>query len=162
MDTTLTDMVFTDVIIDVIIDTPIMRSTIMITTASANAARVRNDDQAQQLLAQPDKFRIDDENRTVYLSAIFDWFGQDFIPTHGDDPAFSWGDEKERAVMTFSDREVDDALFERLRPHCDDDALVVLTGLIALQNASSEFIAALDLPAQGLCWFPPRPAAAWI
>ncbi len=62
-------------------------------------------------------------------------------------------------AMTFSHREVDDALFDRLRRHYDDDPLVELTGLIALQNASSKFNAALDLPAQGLCRISPRPAA---
>ena len=62
-------------------------------------------------------------------------------------------------VMTFSDRAVGDALFDRLRRHYDDDALVELTGLIALQNASSKFNAALDLPAQGLCRIPSRPGA---
>lgn len=54
-------------------------------------------------------------------------------------------------AVTHSDREADDALFERLRPHFDDDAIVELTALIAFQNMSSKFNAALDLPAQGLC-----------
>lgn len=54
-------------------------------------------------------------------------------------------------AVTYSDREADDALFERLLSHFDDDALVELTGLIAFQNMSSKFNAALDLPTQGLC-----------
>lgn len=54
-----------------------------------------------------------------------------------------------------SDQEVDDALFAELRKHYSDDALVELTGLIAFQNMSSKFNAALDLPAQGFCeWRP--------
>jgi uncharacterized peroxidase-related enzyme len=54
-------------------------------------------------------------------------------------------------AMTFSDRNVTDEMVDRLRPHFDDDAIVELTALIAFQNASSKFNAALDLPAQGLC-----------
>lgn len=54
-------------------------------------------------------------------------------------------------AVTRSDIEVDDALFERLRLHYDDDAIVELTALIAFQNLSSKFNAALDLPSQGFC-----------
>lgn len=46
---------------------------------------------------------------------------------------------------------VDDALFARLREHFDDDAIVELTALIALQNASAKFNSALAIPAQGFC-----------
>ncbi|HKK18853.1 MAG TPA: carboxymuconolactone decarboxylase family protein [Opitutales bacterium] len=57
-------------------------------------------------------------------------------------------------AVTHSDRDPDDALFDRLRSHFDDDAIVELTALIAFQNMSSKFNAALDLPAQGLCELP--------
>jgi alkylhydroperoxidase family enzyme len=60
-------------------------------------------------------------------------------------------------AITYTDREADDALFARLRTHYNDDAIVELTGLIAFQNMSSKFNAALDLPAQGLCRLPPAP-----
>lgn len=46
---------------------------------------------------------------------------------------------------------VDDATFERLRAFFDDDAIVELTALIALQGASARFNAALRIPAQGFC-----------
>ncbi|MFU8848392.1 MAG: carboxymuconolactone decarboxylase family protein [Opitutales bacterium] len=59
-------------------------------------------------------------------------------------------------AVTHSDREADDALFKRLREHFDDDALVELTALIAFQNMSSKFNAALDLPSQGLCQLSPE------
>jgi alkylhydroperoxidase family enzyme len=65
-------------------------------------------------------------------------------------------DEAERAAlayadaMTLSDRDVDDALFARLRPHFDDDAIVELTATIAWENASSKFNRALRVPSQGL------------
>jgi AhpD family alkylhydroperoxidase len=71
-------------------------------------------------------------------------------------------DARERAAlayaeaMTFSDRRVDDALMARLRAHLDEDAVVELTGLVAFQNLSSKFNAALAVPAQGFCRLPPR------
>jgi len=46
---------------------------------------------------------------------------------------------------------VADETFDRLRVHFDDDAIVELTALIALQNASSKFNAALAIPSQGFC-----------
>ncbi len=52
--------------------------------------------------------------------------------------------------MTLSDRDVDDAFFERLRLHFDDDTLVELTETIAWENASSKFNRALRIPSQGL------------
>lgn len=64
---------------------------------------------------------------------------------------------RERAVlgwaeaMTDSRRRVDDARFARLRRELDDDAIVELTALVAFQNLSSKFNAALGVPAQGFC-----------
>jgi alkylhydroperoxidase family enzyme len=52
--------------------------------------------------------------------------------------------------MTLSDRDVDDAFFEQLRKHFDDDAIVELTETIAWENASSKFNRALRIPSQGL------------
>lgn len=52
--------------------------------------------------------------------------------------------------MTFSDRDVDDAFFARLRDRFDDDAIVELTETIAWENASSKFNRALRIPSQGL------------
>ena len=69
-------------------------------------------------------------------------------------------DARERAVldyaeaMTRSDRDVDDAMVERLREWFDDDGIVELTGLIAFQNMSSKFNSALDVPPQGFCKLP--------
>lgn len=54
-------------------------------------------------------------------------------------------------AMTCSDRQVDDALFAALRQDFDDDGLVELTALIAYQNMSSKFNAALAVPPQGFC-----------
>ena len=64
--------------------------------------------------------------------------------------------EAERAALayadaiTFTDRDVDDELFARLRAHYDDDAIVELTMIIAWENSSSKFNRALRIPSQGL------------
>jgi AhpD family alkylhydroperoxidase len=66
-------------------------------------------------------------------------------------------DEKERSAlsyaeaMTRSDRQIDDAVFERLRMQFSDDQILELTALIAYQNLSSKFNAALGVPSQGFC-----------
>ena len=71
-------------------------------------------------------------------------------------PAF---DERERLAleyadcMTLSDREVSDALFERLKRTFDDDTLIELTAAIAWENASSKFNRALRIESQEL-WRP--------
>lgn len=65
-------------------------------------------------------------------------------------------DERERVAlayadaMTYSDRDVDDDLFARVREHFDDDAIVELTEVIAWENASSKFNRALRVEANGL------------
>lgn len=58
-------------------------------------------DQTQAFIDHPDKFRIDHGDRIVYLSPIFDWFGEDFVSSYGSEPAFDWGDTTEQAVLTF-------------------------------------------------------------
>jgi alkylhydroperoxidase family enzyme len=82
------------------------------------------------------------------LWALEDWRGSNLF------------DERERAALeyaeavTLSDLEVDDVLMAQLRVHFDEDALVDLTALIAFQNMSSKFNAALDVPPQGFCRLP--------
>ncbi len=49
---------------------------------------------------------------------------------------------------------VDDALRDRIKQRWSDDTIIELTGLIAFQNLSSKFNAALDVPAQGFCSIP--------
>ena len=49
---------------------------------------------------------------------------------------------------------VDDDLRLRLKQRWSEDAIVELTGLIAFQNLSSKFNAALAVPAQGFCRLP--------
>jgi len=87
------------------------------------------------------------------LWALEDWRGSTLF------------DERERVAleyaeaMTLSDLEVGEELMARLKRQLDDDAIVELTALIAFQNMSSKFNAALAVPAQGFCRVPPaRPA----
>jgi len=73
-------------------------------------------------------------------------------------------DEREKAAlhyveaMTDSNRHSDPALIATLQHYFSDDAIIELTALIACQNMSSKFNAALGVPAQGFCTTPP-PAA---
>ena len=65
-------------------------------------------------------------------------------------------DDAERVALEYaecitrSDRDVDDALFERLRAHYSDEAIVELSAVVAWENASSKFNRALRVPSQGL------------
>ena len=69
-------------------------------------------------------------------------------------------DERERAalayaeVMTVTGCSAEEGLRAELRKLFGDDGVVELTGLIAFQNLSSKFNAALDVPAQGFCRLP--------
>ena len=54
-------------------------------------------------------------------------------------------------AMTYPDRGVSDALAAEVRRHFTEDEVVELTALVALQNLSSKFNAALGVPAQGFC-----------
>jgi AhpD family alkylhydroperoxidase len=69
-------------------------------------------------------------------------------------------DERERAALAFAEaatdpaRRVDEACFARLRACFDEPAILELTALVAFQNLSSKFNAALAVPAQGLCALP--------
>ena len=56
-------------------------------------------------------------------------------------------------AITVSDRDVDDALFERLREHYEEDAILELTAVIAWENASSKFNRALRIDSMNL-WKP--------
>jgi alkylhydroperoxidase family enzyme len=53
-------------------------------------------------------------------------------------------------AMTITGEEVTDAMFAELREEFSEDELVVLTEIIAWENASSKFNRALRVPSQGL------------
>ncbi|MGE0333946.1 MAG: carboxymuconolactone decarboxylase family protein [Gammaproteobacteria bacterium] len=69
-------------------------------------------------------------------------------------------DERERSALdyaeavTLSGPGVTDSQFDALRRHFTDDDIIELTGLIAFQNLSSKFNAALGVPPQGFCELP--------
>jgi len=63
-------------------------------------------------------------------------------------------------VVTTTGATVAPRLIERLRAEFSEEALIELTALIAFQNLSSKFNAALDIPSQGLCRAPAREAPA--
>lgn len=56
--------------------------------------------------------------------------------------------------VTRSDVQVKDEQIQELRNHFENDAVVELTGLIAFQNMSSKFNAALAIEPQGFCKLP--------
>ena len=68
--------------------------------------------------------------------------------------------ERERAALAYAGgvtdpaRGVGDALFARLGTHFTEQQILELTALIAFQNLSSKFNAALTVPAQGFCRLP--------
>lgn len=72
-------------------------------------------------------------------------------------PLFS---EREKAALAYADAVTDSNRraspdhFARLRRHFDDDAIIELTALIAFQNLSSKFNAALGVEPQGFCTVP--------
>lgn len=80
------------------------------------------------------------------IDALSDWRGS------------SRFDGEERLALEYAEamtlNRVDDDLRSRLKDHWGEDAIVELTGLIAFQNLSSKFNAALNVPAQGFCRLP--------
>lgn len=69
-------------------------------------------------------------------------------------------DRKERTVLeytdavTYTNQHVSSELMTRLKEYFNEDEIVELTGLIAFQNLSSKFNAALDVPSDGFCKIP--------
>lgn len=59
-------------------------------------------------------------------------------------------------AMTITEPGVSDGLRARLKRNWSDEVIIELTGLIAFQNLSSKFNAALDVPPQGFCRLPPK------
>lgn len=69
-------------------------------------------------------------------------------------------DVQERLALEYAEamtlNQVDEELRKRLKAQWSDDIIVELTGLIAFQNLSSKFNAALDVPSQGFCQLPAK------
>jgi len=116
---------------------PALRSLITVRISQINHCRFCVDINAATLLERgigEDKLR-----------ALEDWRGSNRF-TERERVALDYAE-----AITLSDREVDDALMAPLKAQFDDDAIVELTALIAFQNMSSKFNAALDVPPQGFC-----------
>lgn len=76
----------------------------------------------------------------------------DALADHAASPLFSDAEKvalEYADAMTDTNRDVDDALFARLRQHYDDDTIAGLTMIIAWENSSSRFNRAFRIPAQG-------------
>ncbi|ELW1645718.1 MULTISPECIES: carboxymuconolactone decarboxylase family protein [Enterobacter] len=65
--------------------------------------------------------------------------------------------DEERAALAFAEAvtatppQVDEAIKAQLKHHFTDEAITEMTALIAFQNLSARFNAALEIPEQGLC-----------
>jgi AhpD family alkylhydroperoxidase len=76
--------------------------------------------------------------------------------------------EREKAALayaeavTYSERQVTPEHLTRLGHHFDDDAVIELTALVAFQNLSSKFNAALGVEPQGFCHAAPQPKDAHL
>ncbi len=64
---------------------------------------------------------------------------------------------EERAALAYADAvtatppQVDDAMKALMKQYFTDNVITEMTALIAFQNLSARFNAALDIPSQGLC-----------
>ncbi len=56
--------------------------------------------QTAKFVASPHGFRVDRQEKEVYLSSIFKWYGKDFETTYGVDDKFD-GNSKQRAVLNY-------------------------------------------------------------
>ena len=57
-------------------------------------------------------------------------------------------------AMTYTDRQVDDALFAAVKKHFTEPQIVELTAAVALENFRSKFNVALGIESQGFCILP--------
>ena len=58
------------------------------------------EDQTKKFIASSQGFKINREQKIVYLSSIFKWYGQDWLPNYGTENKFT-GSKKEKAVLNF-------------------------------------------------------------
>jgi hypothetical protein len=66
----------------------------------ANRLDQQLDDQVRRFLASPHGFKLDRKDSKVYLSKIFEWFGEDWQSQYAVEQGFT-GSQKERAVLNF-------------------------------------------------------------
>jgi len=87
------------------------------------------------------------------VAALARWRDSELF-TPGEQAALAYAE-----AMTVTGVGVTDPTFDALRQHYDDDAIVELTALIAFQNLSSKFNAALAVQPQGFCALPTAQSA---
>ncbi len=58
--------------------------------------------------------------------------------------------------ITYTDRQVDDALFDEVKRHFTEAQIVELTAAVAFENFRSKFNPTLGIEAQGFCMVPKR------
>ncbi len=58
--------------------------------------------------------------------------------------------------ITYTDRQVDDAFFAKVKKHFTEPQIVELTAAVALENFRSKFNPTLGVEAQGFCLVPKR------
>ncbi len=58
--------------------------------------------------------------------------------------------------ITYTDRQVDDALFAEVKRHFTEAQIVELTAAVAFENFRSKFNPTLGIEAQGFCMVPKR------
>ena len=68
---------------------------------TANSLEAQFSGQAKQLLDHPLKFKLDRINNTVYLSAIFKWYGDDFIKSYLPQKNIPGLSDKEASVVNY-------------------------------------------------------------
>lgn len=73
------------------------------------------DGQTRRFLANTAQFQIDRQQQGVWLSSIFQWFGEDFLGVFGAPKGFNGHAESERAVLAFISRYLASAEAEFLR-----------------------------------------------
>jgi hypothetical protein len=64
------------------------------------------EDQTKKFLTNDKKFKI--EERVVYISPIFKWFGSDFVKTYGKDVPFAGNSGAKGAVLRFAAEHLDE------------------------------------------------------
>ncbi len=122
--------------------TPVLRSLVTVRVSQLNWCRFCVDINSMVLARRA--------GSEAKLEALEHWREAGGVYTAEEQVALEYAE-----AMTLSDRQVTDELAARARATFGDDGLVELTGLVAFQNLSSKFNAALDIPPQGFCRVPP-------
>jgi AhpD family alkylhydroperoxidase len=117
--------------------TPVLRSLVTVRVSQINWCRFCVDLNSMNLVKRSGSMRK--------VDALDHWRESDAF-TVAERAALEYAE-----AMTITDRGVTDGLMAKLKEHFDDDSVVELTALVAFQNLSSKFNAALDLPSQGFC-----------